>query len=157
MKISQLRRWLVDSGCADEWYVCVNGDVDPTLYQLEAIERIAEEFRGVDVQVMHGSRSSIDGVSEWMRLEQKPVVKTSLTSSGSDLLSKRSAVAPKLMAFGCLILITLIGIIVYQQGVMRGKDQQLANSAQGGTTKIVMSEKSRLNLDESASREFALR
>lgn len=72
MKIIQLRRWLVESGCTDEWYVCVNGDIDHNLYQLEAIERISEEFRGADVQVMHGSRLSVDGVSEWMRLEQKP-------------------------------------------------------------------------------------
>ncbi|MDA7861026.1 hypothetical protein N9073_05280 [Akkermansiaceae bacterium] len=102
MKIFQLRRWLVDSGCADEWYVCVNGDVDPTLYQLEAIERIAEEFRGVDVQVMHGSRLSIDGVSEWMRLEQKTVVKTSLASSESKN-TKTSIIAPLIIGLLCFI------------------------------------------------------
>ncbi|MDA9831705.1 hypothetical protein N9C66_10255 [Akkermansiaceae bacterium] len=114
MKIFQLRRWLVDSGCADEWYVCVNGDVDPTLYQLEAIERIAEEFRGVDVQVMHGSRRSIDGVTKWMRLEQKTVAKTSFNSSESDLLSKPSTVSPKftpkdwLIHLGVGVLVTFI-------------------------------------------------
>lgn len=71
MKIIDLRNWYISNGIDDKWYIFVAGKSDPTIYNLEAVEKIAKEFMPADVHVVHVTQTPINGQSGWVKLEEE--------------------------------------------------------------------------------------
>jgi hypothetical protein len=69
MKIIKLRNWYITNGMEDKWYVSLAGESDPTVYNLESVEKIAKEFSPADVHVVHVTQTPINGLSGWVKLD----------------------------------------------------------------------------------------
>lgn len=68
MKIRKLRNWCKTNGMEDKWYVSVTGGSDPTIYNLESVEKIAKDFSPADIHIVHVTQTPIDGQSGWVKL-----------------------------------------------------------------------------------------